>query len=76
MNGEVSVTYPDGSQLKFDSNTGAIVYHNGAKVLRYTASDSDILPDVIRDKLAQMPTVLRYFVTVDQPSKFSSKSMR
>lgn len=75
-NGEVSVTYPDGSQLKFDSNTGAIVYHNGTKVLRYTASESHMLPDIIRDRLGQMPMVLRYFVTTDQPSKFSSKSIR
>uniref|UniRef100_A0A1B6CAL4 POLO box domain-containing protein n=2 Tax=Clastoptera arizonana TaxID=38151 RepID=A0A1B6CAL4_9HEMI len=74
-NGEISITYPDGTQLSFDGKSGGIAYHNGRNMVRYQQSDSDLIPDVVRDRLAQIPVVLRYFIAGDD-SKHKPRSLR
>ncbi|XP_039280876.1 serine/threonine-protein kinase PLK4 isoform X4 [Nilaparvata lugens] len=66
--GEITVLYPDTSQLSYNSATGNVTYSENGKVIKYKQPNKEQLPEVVRKRLSRFPDILKYFFDHKQPS--------
>lgn len=59
-NGEVQVSYPNGSHLWIDGKHHIRYQYSDGHVVSYL--DTDVIPRTIAEKLQHMPRVLKYLV--------------
>lgn len=74
--GVVEVTYSDGSRLSViqpDQGGGVTYTHTNGSQLHYTATES--LPDTVRDRLTQIPIVIKHLMAHNANSLQSSPIM-
>ncbi|RZF42166.1 hypothetical protein LSTR_LSTR004315 [Laodelphax striatellus] len=74
--GEITVLYPDASQLTYNSATGNVTYSENGKVTKYKQPNKDHLPEVVRKRLSRFPDILKYFFDNKPSDKENRKPIR